>query len=468
MWLILSILLFTQDTLYISENRACEMAIKNSPLLRAQLYSTRASHYKVNESKASFLPAISLQSTYTRLSLEQKMQSFVMDSLVMISPTAFKPVGHEVEIPFSQKDNYAIQFGIQQNIFTFGKLLYAYKAAKENYIASLLSDTSTQFYIEQSVRQLYTYTLVAREYLNLTKKIDTQLFEHYTTARNKYAEGNATDVELLQAEVNYKNNKTNIINAETQLASMLSNLKLIIGIPDTVSAVLTDSLSPPEDMKNSEFNVENRFDIRQMQISIESMKYQKKILDRMNFPNLFGAFNYSYQKPFGFENVWKGSWNATIGLQFNIFDGFKSYSQSKELESSIRQMQYLLSYKKSQAQVEVNTKRRELKSALHAMKVSKKNLQLAQKLYDMVKRQYEDGLVSNMDYMDAETNLFAQRINYINSIASVKIAQLNLDKALMGYSYQQGGASASVSFNISSQSGGSTKTNMQKNKKGGF
>lgn len=461
-------LIMMQDTVYLSENEAYRMAISQSPMVLAQKMSVLSSYYTKKSQFSSFLPQISISGTYTRLSLQQTMKMFMMDSLVMTPSGAFIPMGHYEEIPFSQKDNYSLGLSIEQPLFTFGKLLYSYKSADYNLKSEVVKDSITRGYVGIITRELYTQAILAKAYYNLMVQIDSELGEVYKIAKDKYENGTATEIEYLQAELAYRSQKNNVLTALNGLKSIKSMLKVMLNIDPSTPLVLTDSITLMDTVFEkipSEY-----MDIKAMDYSISGLEYQKKVVERLTLPSIFTAFSYSYQKPFGMENTWKGSWALTLGVSWTLFDGLKSFNQAKSLESTIKQLKVLRDMKKRQREADLKVKLNELISAKKAYEIALENVKLAEKLYSASKKQYEEGYLSYTDFSNIVINYHSTLVNRLQSLADLKVKQLEYLRYLKGYFIE--GSSESTknaqTTTFGNMSGEAKKQSSKGSKKGGF
>ncbi len=467
---ILMLFMVMQDTLYLSEEKAYQMATLRSPLVQASNFGVLSAYYNKRAQFSSFLPQLSVSGTYTRLSLQQTMKTFMLDSLVMTPSGAFVPMGHYVEIPFSQKDNYDLGLTIQQTIFTFGKLLFAYKSADWKLKGERVKDSITRGYMGITVRELYTQAQLAEAYYDLMVKIDSELKEVYELAKEKYESGTATEIEYLQAKLAYTSQKSNILSARNAVNSAVSMLKVMLGIDPDVLVVLTDSIKPLTidfDTVKSEF-----MDLKQMEYTIKSLNYQRKVLDRLTLPTVFSAFSYKYQKPFGMEDDWKDYWALTVGLQWNVFDGLKSINQAKSVKNSIKQLRVIYDMKKKQRITELMLKKEELEAAEEAYSVAVENTELASTLYNASKKQYEEGYLTYSDFSNIIINYHTSLVNRLKALSDLKIKQLEYLKYLKGYilestQTQQGGMQESQS-SAANRGGQPSKSNRNSMKKGGF
>lgn len=461
------LLLFSmvQDTLYLSESDAYQMAITNSPFVQSSKRGVLSAYYNKKSQFSSFLPQVSLTGAYTRISLQQKMRSFVLDSLVMTPSGAFVPVGHYVEIPFSQRDNYNLGFTIQQPLFTFGKLFFNYKSAIWKLKSERLKDSITRGYMGIVSREIYTQAQIAKAYYELMRRIYREFKEVYEITAEKYKNGTATEIEYLEANLAYKTQKSRILLAKNSMKKALNMLKVILGIGPEITVILTDSIKPlvlDLDTLKPEF-----LDLKHIDYTIKSLDYQRKVLDRLTMPTVFSAFSYKYQKPFGMENQWKGYWVFTLGVEWNIFDGLKSINQSKSFENTIKQLKIIRNMKEKQRLLEIRLKMEELESAKEAYEIEKENVNLATTLYHASKKQYEEGYITYSDFSHIVMNYHSSLVNKLSALAGLKLKQLEYLKYIKGYILESDEAQRNQWQNFSSSTS-DQKYNKDNKREGGF
>ncbi|HOK23719.1 MAG TPA: TolC family protein [Candidatus Hydrothermia bacterium] len=434
--LLIICIVMPSDTVYLSQKEAIEIGLENSPLLLASQAQVQSAEAKKYSARSVFFPQVKLDANYRRVSLVQEMKSFQIDSLVMTGSGAFIPVGHTITIPFGQNDNYSLNLGVSQAIFSWGSLLRSYQMALINLQDNILTDSLNRESFVVQVKQLYTYALILREFVDLSLKVDEELKEHYETTKRKYDLGAATEIELLQAESKYKNNRIQVLEAERSYRETIDMLKLILNMKENTEVVLTDSLfldsAYVSGLMESMLDVENRYDIKSLKNKQKLLDLNMKIYSASNLPSLFYSFNYMMQKPFGFENIWKDYWALTIGVSFPIFDGLKSNYQVRDVQYQKKALEYTLAFQQSSSYVEHKKALRNLEDAMMKYETQRDNLRVAEALFNTVKKQYEMGLATQLDYIDAETNYFAQRAYLLQALGDCVLKSVELEKVFKG------------------------------------
>jgi outer membrane protein TolC len=80
--------------------------------------------------------------------------------------------------------------------------------------------------------------------------------------------------------------------------------------------------------------------------------------------------------------------------------------------------------------MEVDSSRISIGNALIALDEQVKNMDLAEQVYNQTKLKYDQGLGSNLEVTNAETELRSAQNNYFSALYDVIIARVNYLKAL--------------------------------------
>ena len=67
--------------------------------------------------------------------------------------------------------------------------------------------------------------------------------------------------------------------------------------------------------------------------------------------------------------------------------------------------------------------------SLGSMETQRNNLQLAEEIYQTTMLQYEAGIISTAELLNAETSLKEAQTNYLRAVAQIRMAELEALKA---------------------------------------
>ncbi|RKZ00159.1 MAG: hypothetical protein DRQ04_06510 [Candidatus Hydrothermota bacterium] len=429
---------------------AVNMALERNLQVLAAEESHNSAYGNLLQARSGFFPQVSLSSSYTYLSTIQKMETYHLVRLEPDpqNPGSFIPVFEKSEMPFGYKNNYSFGLTVQQVLFSWGRLINNYKLAKHNLRSTDYDIEAKKEMIKESVKEAYYNCLLVRRYLDVLNETRKDLEEHYNSVKKRYEEGLASDFELLRAEVQLRNVEPQIKAAETGLKTAYDALKLQLNLPLDVQIKLKDTLeyrSFNADLDSLiSLALSERLDLKSTDEKLEVLKKTVAIARSGNKPSVFAQWAYQYQRPFGFEDKWKGMWTFTVGLQFPFFDGFKTYGQVKSMEAQLRQVRYMRELQGKAIALEIRSLYRDLEAKEEALKSQRDNVKLARRAFEMAEEQYRNGYVSSLDVIDAEVAYSQARLSYISALHDYNVALAKLERALKAGSESPSGTSAGM------------------------
>lgn len=184
-----------------------------------------------------------------------------------------------------------------------------------------------------------------------------------------------------------------------------------------------------------DFDYKQRRDFQYAELGIRLSEYDLKRYRLSKLPSLSlnGYYNKSAQRN-SFDFLGKGSWfnisAITVQLQVPIFTGFSANARIAQanltLQKNINQREAL----KISIDSEIETAKNSFISAITTLDYQKKNMALAQTVFDQTKKKFEIGTGSNTEITQAQTDLKAAQTNYINSLYNAIIARIDYTKAI--------------------------------------
>jgi outer membrane protein TolC len=210
--------------------------------------------------------------------------------------------------------------------------------------------------------------------------------------------------------------------------------------PITLTDVLNLETSQYEDLSMSKFDISKRPDYQILQA-------QQKLLDidvnRMKWgylPTLaaYGSYQYNAQRStFNFlefdKNDLTKQWYKIslvgVTLNLNIFTGFQRMNRIEQ--AKITSMKNLNTIKNIEmaAEMEATSASISYNNAYASVQSQKKNMDLAQHVYDVVQKKYQGGVGTNLEVVTAETSLKEAQTNYYNAIYDMMVAKIDYQKA---------------------------------------
>jgi outer membrane protein TolC len=335
---------------------------------------------------------------------------------------------------------YNNTFGLSASQLLFsGTFFVGLEAVKTFKELSQRSLTRSKIETNVAVTKAYYQVLVSGEQIKLLDANIVQLKQtlDQTTQQNKQGFVEKIDVDRLS--VQYNNLVTNRDNAERALVLSSEMLKFQMGMPIEQELILTDKLSDvdiknaaPADASDTSF-IRNRIEYKLLQTNITLNQLDVKSKKAAYLPSvqLNGGFNEVFQEnqfKFLYNNVYP---NAFIGLGVNIpiFSGGQRLNQLRQSQISVMKAQNDLHNAANGFKLQANSARITYENSIHSLDNQKRSRELAQEVLRAAKIKYQQGVGSNIEVTQAQTEFESADNQYIQALYNALISKVDLDKA---------------------------------------
>jgi len=345
--------------------------------------------------------------------------------------------GTYIPIKFGTKYNGTYGANLQQIIFD-GQVfvgLQARKAAIKN--AELTADI-TKEQIKANVYKIYYQLVVAKRQITSLDANIANYEKLLHDTKEIYKNGFAEKLDVDKVQVQLSNLQTQKLKAQNQIDAGKEGLKFLMNIPQQDQINLTDTLSDEELKSNildENYGYEDRKEFQQLETAIELGKYNIKRYQLSKIPALSFSANVNQNAQRNTFNFLKRSepWYTTSFLNFSlsipIFDGGARSANIASAKLDLLKMNNSLDQLKSAIDNDISQSRINMKSALLTMDTQKKNIELAQQVYQSTKLKYEQGVGSNQEISTAQADLVTAQNNYYSSLYDAIIAKIDYLKA---------------------------------------
>lgn len=353
------------------------------------------------------------------------------DGTPIVSPSDFGTINAGFATPWS------LNGGVDLNQILFdGQVfvgLMARTAAIKN--AELAADVSKE-QIKSNVLKIYYQLVIANRQMTTIDANISSLERLLHDTKVIYQNGFAEKLDVDKVQVQLSNLQTQKTKAQNLIDAGRQGLKFLMGMPMQDSLVLTEKLSD-DDIKTNilseDFHFEDRKEFQQLQNLATLNKLNIKRYQLSRLPTLVFAANYSKNAQREQFNFFSGKYFTSsylaLRLSVPIFSGLSKNAQVESARITLRQTQNNLKLLESSITNEVIQSRLNMKSALYNMDAQKKNIALAEQVYNATKLKYEQGVGSNIEISSAQTDLITAQNNYYSSLYDAIIAKIDFLKA---------------------------------------
>ncbi|MFK7971274.1 MAG: TolC family protein [Bacteroidia bacterium] len=335
----------------------------------------------------------------------------------------------------------SLGIGASLNQLVFdGTFFIGLKAAKAFVDVSKTKRASTAEQLRYNITSAYYQSLIAERQISLLETNLDRLKTLYDETSALYKEGFVEKLDVERLQVNYNNLLLDLKNLERRVQLSKNLLKFQMGLPvnsELELATQIDELGDQPSLEDSEdnFTYSNRLDYSLVRQQIDLEEFNTRRFRAGYLPSLYLFGNYNWNQIGGrnapenksFRNFTVGA----LGLQLNmpIFDGFRKSSQIQQSKLTIQKLDNQKLRLESAIDLELENTRSELLNTYATLGALKKNSELAQKVYDVSRIKYKEGVGSSLEVNDASTQLKTAQTNYLNGLLQYYVAKIGYDKA---------------------------------------
>jgi outer membrane protein TolC len=414
-----------------SLQQSIDYAIKNSPNYLNSELDLKNAEYRRKEITGLGLPQVT-GSVDLKNYLELPTQ---------LLPGQFfgAPAGTFIPVRFGTKYNSTAGINASQLIFS-SDYIFGLKASTEFINLSKISVTRSKADLVSQVSKAYYTVIINRDRIKLLEANVVRLKKILddTKAFNKQGFAELIDVERL--EVQYNNLTTEKDKTVRLIGLSETVLKFQMGYKLSDPIILSDSLNINtdtfEELSSSKIDITKRPDYQLLKAQQSLLDIDVKRLKWGYMPTLaaYGAYQYNAQREkFDFldtEQQWFKI--ALIGATLNltIFDGFQRHNKIQQAKiSSLKNLNTIKTIEQA-GELEATVASISYNNAYSSVLVQKKNMILAQHVYDVAQKKYQGGVGTTLEIVNAETSLKEAQTNYYNAVYDMLIAKIDYQKAI--------------------------------------
>lgn len=451
-WIGLIVVLMTsglaqaQEKYEFSVKQAVDYAVKNSAQVKNALIGIQLQQQTNREITAAALPNVtgSIDVNYFPAVPIQSFPNFIAQGTygVLVGEGVKNGSGQTITAPadfgfiqasFGTKYTASVGASLSQLLFD-GQVFIGLQARKAAIEFATKNAEVTQEQIKSNIYKIYYQIVVGRQQIT---SIDANIARFDTLLRNTreiYKNGFAEKLDVSKAEVTLTNLRTERLRVENQLQAGVLGLKLLMGMPANNELILTDTLSVEELKDNiveSSYSYDSRKEFQQIMLAKKLGEFNIRRYRLSKLPTVSLSANYSKNAQrnkfdfFNFSEKWFSSSLIGVRVSVPIFEGFAKEARIKKAELELQQTENNVENLKLAIDNQVETARINMRSALASMDYQQRNMQLATEVYEQTKKKYEQGLGSNIEITNAQTELRVAQNNYYGALYDAIIAKVD-------------------------------------------
>lgn len=417
-----------QETITLKQ--AIEFALQNkAEALKAKL-DIRYADYQIMEAKAGALPKIDGVANITYNPL---LQTTALDA------GAFSGGPSNIQlITLGQKWNAGGGLQLSQAIFN-QQVFVGLKAAKSTKEFYQLNAQLTEEQIIERVSNAYFQVFTYQQKKETLESSFTSTEKARNVIKSLFENGLAKKVDLDRTNVNLTNISTVIKQQQNAINQAENALKFYMGmaIENKIELVQSDMEVTPHLLEET-LATDDRTEILVLDKQKQLLQYQKQASEAAYYPTVNLNANYSWQglgDKFPLTNgnkngvFWSDYSAVTLGVNIPIFNGFATKARVAMAQIDIDKLEIDIADTKLNLDLSYQNAKSQIENSLSALENQKANVGLAETVTSNTKSNYQYGLATLTELLEAENALVEAKNNYSNAILDYKIAEIQYYKS---------------------------------------
>lgn len=413
-----STLAYSQQTVTLKQ--AIEFALQNkADALKSRLDITNADA-KILEAKAGALPKVTGSTNIT-----------------------YNPIIQEIALggqTFKMGQPWVAVAGVQLQQALFNQQVFiGLKAAKSTKEFYQLNANLTEEQIIERVSNAYFQVFTAQEQKNTLESSYSSTEKVRNVIKSLYDNGLSKKIDLDRTNVNLTNIETNIKQSNNGITQAENALKFYMGMPiETKIQLVQEDMAVTPHLLDETVNTDERTEVKVLLKNKELLEYQKKATIANYYPTVNLTANYNWQglgEKFPLTNgsskgvMWSDYSAIGLGINIPIFNGFATKAKVQQNQIDIDKLEIDIKDTKLGLDQAYQNAKAQIENSLATLESQKANVKLAEDVLADTKSNYQYGLATLTDLLDAENSLVQAKNNYTTAILDYKIAEVQYYKS---------------------------------------
>ena len=323
-------------------------------------------------------------------------------------------------------------FFLDQMIWDFGRTSNRVKSTKAQLSGTRFDGETAKEDLILDTTVSY-YNVLSWQHAADARKRKVEEFERRLEVREAFYEvGRAGRADVTKAEVDLGNARLDLNTAENELEAAKASLLNAMGIDGPFNYTLVDEESYDKlDMnieKSIDIALDRRPELKSLKAREAAMNADLSAAQKEYFPVIFGRTAYRFKG----EGAETPGFIAGIGLELNIFDGFKKNADIQGARAQLRRSQAEIETKKTEVESEIRKLHRDLRLAEENIAVTEETRKSSEETLALARERYRLERASEVELAEAESLYSTANAAYRQAIYDYRITAAKLERAIGG------------------------------------
>jgi outer membrane protein len=402
-----------------------KLAIDYSPSLRINALEQTKLGYQYKQTRGIGLPQVNMSGSF---------DDYLSLPTQLIPGEFFGQPGELIPVQFGTTYNLAAGMDLSQVIYNQSWLV-SMRMAKIAMQQNQLESERVRIEVVYNVAQSYYYARIAAQQISNRKNNLQKIEKAEQIAQSLFKNGMIMKVDVDRIMVNKLNTQSDIDRLQVMYDQQVNMLRYFTGLDLNQPVTFTDTVIAANINLQMKTDLADHIDIRMLEKQKEFALTNVKLNASEYYPSmtLIGALNYTNQSNtyyvFGKPDDWFNT--SLIGVRLNVpvFSGLQRYNKVSKAKVEMDQLKISEDNTKRILNIQSKDATNRLLNAIKDEERQRENMKLAERVYAISQEQYQKGMITLTDLLNAETILTEAQTNHSLALVQMKISELEYRKA---------------------------------------
>ncbi|HEY3268618.1 MAG TPA: TolC family protein [Armatimonadota bacterium] len=408
---------------------AIQVALKNNELIALSDQAAKKARARVREVAAGALPKLNASAQYTKQKESVGELPFGPNDPETGKPTL-------VRVVFNPATSKTATATASQLLDVFGVVRRGRSIASISARVAELNKLRSRSEVIYQTRAAYYNVLRAQGAVDVATASVTDVEEQLRLAQANLAAGTAPQFDVTRAQVTLADRQQTLINTKDQLSLAGSALNNVLGrdvnAPVSLAAVVEAPNREVDITGQTEKALESRPEVIQADLGVKANREVVGLQRLGTYPQF--ALSGTYQHDFTAAGLSPSNayWSYGVSVSLPLYEGGATRARVDQAQADERSAELTRTQLRRGVALEVRQSGLLVQEAADRFDVADKSVALAEEALRLARVRYENGVATQLEVTDAETQLSQARFNRNNTRYDYLTARAAFDASLMG------------------------------------
>jgi outer membrane protein TolC len=407
-------------------------ALRNNRGLAAERLAERRARAEVAEARGLFLPSLTLDSRYSEQDGTLNLGDLLNPAFAALNDlrgTTEFPTNLDLTLPLAHESRVRLT----QPLFN-EPIRRSYALARERHAGQDARRRTAERRLAADVQIAYLSLAAARSAAAVYQASVELVAENERVTERLLAAGRGTADAVFRARAERSDVAQRLAEAREQVDAAARSLNQILGrpldtpIPAIPDSALTFDLTTAEDAAVAGA-LERREELAQAGAGIGAAGAAVGLATATYFPTVSLALDYGFQgRSVRFDRD-HDYWVASVVVSWNLSNGGRDAARRSAARAELDRQRVTRQDVEDRIRLEVRQAYASAVVAREAITTAETRVAAARRTFDLVRRRYEEGVATQIEFLDARTQLTSAELNRTLTAHRYAIRYIDLERA---------------------------------------